>query len=158
MKKLLRLALLSSIPLFIQGCGSDAVAENQVNEKSLSVIHSGMYLASGQSTSKGSRVFTSKQAYESELLNYSSELPKSIDFTQSRVFLVDMGERNSGGYSIEIDGITEHDGYVLATVVLTEPGDGCMITQAITNPFQFIEVATTKEILIEEKIAQSSCN
>ena len=43
------------------------------------------------------------------------------------------GERNSGGYSIEIDGITEHDGYVLATVVLTEPGDGCMITQAITN-------------------------
>src|SRR3990167_3513158 len=155
MEKFLKLALLSSMPFLIQGCGSDAVAEDQVNELSHSVINSGAFLASGASTSKGSRVFTSKEAYESELLNYSSELPDSIDFTKSRVVLVDMGERSTGGYGIEIEGITENDGYVLATVALSKPGDGCMVIQVITNPFQFVEVTTTKEILIQEKIVQS---
>jgi hypothetical protein len=159
MEKLLRLALLSSLPLFIQGCGPDAVAEDQVNELNYSVIHSETSFVNIELQSKGHRVFSSQEAYESELLNYSNELPVSIDFTQSQVVLLDMGVRPTSGYSIGIEEITENEDYVLLTVALyisKSCGNSVSYTQALTHPFEFVEVTTSKEILIEEKLV-SGC-
>jgi len=135
----------------------DSNAASTPPEAAFYAIHQGSYTDSGAYTNKQSKVFVDQSAYRTELATYSSATPELIDFTSARVLLVDMGQRNSGGYAIAITSVDVFNDYVTANVVLTKPGTNCMVTQALTNPYQFVVIPTTKEVLISESVVVSNC-
>ena len=50
------------------------------------------------------------------------------------------GEKNTGGYDIEIVGVDYQDGTLLITVKETSPAPGDMVTQAIEYPYCVLEL------------------
>ncbi|AWG26418.1 protease complex subunit PrcB family protein [Flavobacterium kingsejongi] len=73
------------------------------------------------------------------------EVP-TIDFKKSRIVALFLGEKNSGGYGIAVDKVTEKDNVVWVTVKETKPAAGEMSTMAITRPFTIVKIHTTKPI------------
>ncbi len=60
-----------------------------------------------------------------------------------------MGLHTSGGYSIKVDKVKDEGNYVTVSVVSQEPGS-CPADAALTNPYQFVKIATNKTIIIHE--------
>lgn len=78
-----------------------------------------------------------KQAYNNYLKKPT--LPK-VDFNEYQVILVALGMKTSGGYSIKIDKIINSNGNYIIAVTELSPGSNCMTTEAITYPFQLVQV------------------
>ena len=146
------LAMLSS------GCVDDINTEGPLPESEFYEVTSGAYTDSGTYTKKQTKVITSQSEYDEELLNYTSSSPASIDFTSGKVLLADMGQRNSGGYSIGVTSVDVTDDYVMANIQLTKPGQGCFVTLALTNPYQFVFIPGQKEILVKESLNIVQCD
>ncbi len=159
MKKSIFLILVLSACTLINACGSDAEANEEEPgvDLEIDVTHENS-LSSGVFTGKGSRVIHNQEEYEELLLAYNEESSNVLDFSEGRMLLVDMGQRNTGGYSINVENVIEHDEYVIANVVLYKPGEYCIVTLAFTNPFKFVWIPSTKEILINESLETYSCN
>ncbi len=94
---------------------------------------------------------------------YSTRSPKpslpKIDFTQSIIIGVFLGQRNTGGYSIEITKVLETEKNIEVLVEETSPGEGCMVSMALTYPMHIIKIQKVdKEIEFKpEKIKGESC-
>lgn len=58
----------------------------------------------------------------------------AVNFTTEEVVLVAMGIRSSGGYTIEINRVTEGDAGRSIEVREVAPGSGCGVTAALTSP------------------------
>jgi hypothetical protein len=157
MDKLLSLTAFLLTGIVLSGCVFDSNAASTTPEADFYEIHHGLYTESGTYTNKQSQVFVDQAGYSSELATYTSATPELIDFTNARVLLVDMGQRNTGGYAIAVTSVDVFNDYVTANVVLTKPGTNCMVTQALTNPYQFVVIPTTKEVLISESIVVNNC-
>ena len=151
MNKIILLGGILSASLLVNGCGSDASADNEL----YSVIHDEDFIANGSFTSKGLKIFDDQGSYANEVLKYLGEDPTPIDFEQGRVMLIDMGLRNTGGYSFEITNSVESDSYVTITVVYSIPSEDCGSVQVLTNPFKFVEFYSNKEILIQEELKEA---
>jgi hypothetical protein len=54
--------------------------------------------------------------------------------------IVYVGERPTGGYSVEITGITNENGTVRVTVRETSPKPDDIVTQALTYPFDIVKL------------------
>lgn len=81
-----------------------------------------------------------------------------IDFGNEAVVVVSMGTRPTGGYSINVESVSESesDGTLYVEVVEVSPGPSCVVTQAESAPVhavrvplrngsvQFIERASTR--------------
>ncbi len=72
-----------------------------------------------------------------------SIIPK-IDFSKETVIAVFMGEKNTGGYSIEITKIIDKTDKVIVYVNETTPKPGDLVTLALTQPYHIVK---TKKIL-----------
>ena len=57
------------------------------------------------------------------------------------------GEKNTGGYDIEINGIDYQDGALLITVKETSPAPGDMVTQAIEYPYCVLELDKLPDVI-----------
>ena len=66
--------------------------------------------------------------------------PPAVDFETSTVIAAAMGERGTGGYSVTIDEVREHDGTLYVRVTELSPGPTCMTTQALTQPVSAVRV------------------
>jgi len=66
-------------------------------------------------------------------------VPK-IDFTKTYVIAVFAGEKPTGGYAISLSGITDAGAARDVSVLITEPGKGCVTTEAKTSPYMFVSV------------------
>jgi hypothetical protein len=95
--------------------------------------------------------------YAAELANYTSATPVSVDFTTGKVLLVDMGVRNTGGYSVAVMSVDVGTNSVVANIRLLKPGSGCAVTASITNPYQFVFIPSLKEILVSETLEVVNC-
>ena len=76
----------------------------------------------------------------SQLRKIVPALPVLLDsfFDRNLVVAAFMGERNTGGYSVEIT----QDGDGLVHVAAKEPGKGAMVTQVLTTPFKVVSLPT----------------
>ncbi|MFV1951057.1 MAG: protease complex subunit PrcB family protein [Nitrospinota bacterium] len=70
------------------------------------------------------------------------ELPK-IDFEKDMIIAVFMGERRSGGFSIEIKNIVKTDKEVVVEVEERRPDPGSIVTMALTRPYHMLVVKTS---------------
>lgn len=60
--------------------------------------------------------------------------PPPVDFDRSIVVVATSGQKSTGGHSIDIEGVLANADGVWVSVVKTEPGEGCVTTQALTAP------------------------
>ncbi|MCB0402822.1 MAG: protease complex subunit PrcB family protein [Flavobacteriales bacterium] len=92
------------------------------------------------------------QTWEIAYKNYlkKKEFP-AVDLEEFDVILVALGERNSGGYSIQVESAVSIGNAVTVTVIETKPGSNCMTTEAITYPFQLVQIPKTGKTISFEK-------
>lgn len=149
--------LLIIVPLLfpLQGC-DDANATSPAPTMEYEILHESQYNEYANSTSKSAITINNKIDYESELIKRTSEAAKAVNFQEESILLIDMGAKNSGGHSLNVT-FTESDDYIRASVFLSFPGDNCLVTMALTNPFKFIKLNTTKKILVTEEMTFTSC-
>lgn len=69
-----------------------------------------------------------------------AERAPTVDFARDMVVLVALGEASTGGYDVHIDDVTPESGGAVVRYTVTEPGPGCMTTQAITAPADVVRV------------------
>jgi hypothetical protein len=143
----------------LAGCLSDTNAETPIPTVPFSVIVSGYYPISGTDKNRKLEVFRDQPSLNARLAEYVESVQEhTVDFSTKRAVLLDMGQRNTGGYSIATSEIQEFSDYVTVSITITKPGSHCAVSQAFTSPFQFIEVQSTKEILFVEQLVISDCN
>ncbi len=83
---------------------------------------------------------------EEEMNEYFGEYDQEIDFSQEKVAIIALGQRSTGGYSIEITGIEETEDEVILTYEERAP-EG-MATQALTYPSKVVSVETGERNLV----------
>ena len=64
-----------------------------------------------------------------------------VDFRRERVIVAALGGRATGGYGIELASADVEGGQVVVDVVSTSPGQGCAVTQALTQPVDMAKIA-----------------
>lgn len=72
---------------------------------------------------------------------------KADDIKTSNFILVNMGEKNSGGYTLEVDSIQELADKI--SITLKEVPPSGMATTAITKPYYILKVKSKKPIEIK---------
>lgn len=63
-----------------------------------------------------------------------------VDFAVESVAVLSLGRRNSGGYSVEPQDASMHDGVLRITAPVKTPGRGSIVTMAITSPYAIVAV------------------
>jgi hypothetical protein len=67
------------------------------------------------------------------------DLPE-VDFSKEMVIAVLQGQRNTGGYSIEVTNVIKESKKLYVIVETTDPGPSCINTQVITSPYHLVAV------------------
>ena len=65
----------------------------------------------------------------------------SVDFTRDIVIAAAAGQQTTGGHSISVDRVTRVGAGLAVEVTETVPPQGCMATQALTQPVDMVVVA-----------------
>jgi protease stability complex PrcB-like protein len=157
MKQILSFLILAVFLSSLSGCTGESSAQSSLPESRFVELNKGYFTENGISTKKQAKVISSQVDYAAELSNYTSATPASVDFTSGRVLLVDMGGRNTGGYSIDVTSVDVNVDSVVANIRLLKPGSGCAVTLSITNPYQFVFIPSLKEILLSERLEVVNC-
>ncbi|MEN3045059.1 MAG: protease complex subunit PrcB family protein [Candidatus Hydrothermales bacterium] len=71
--------------------------------------------------------------------------PPDIDFNKYILICVFMGEKPTGGYEIEIKRIFEKKEEISVYVKEVSPGQNCIVTMALTQPYHIVIFKKTKK-------------
>ncbi|MBF4467639.1 protease complex subunit PrcB family protein [Flavobacterium sp. LC2016-12] len=74
---------------------------------------------------------------------------KQDDISNSNYVILNMGEKNTGGYSIGVEKVEETDKNIIITVKENSPAPDAMTMQVITYPYTVVKVHSKKEIIIK---------
>lgn len=77
-------------------------------------------------------------------LSPPADLP-DVDFSKEMVIVAFAGQKNSGGYQLNITGFQRHDGHINVSLSLTQPGPDCLVTEAATQPYVIVKVKQSGE-------------
>lgn len=77
------------------------------------------------------------------------EKMKHDDTSNSNYVVLNMGEKNTGGYSIGVEKVEETDKNIIITVKEHNPAPDAMVMQVITYPYTVVKVHSKKEIIIK---------
>ncbi|KQW99004.1 protease complex subunit PrcB family protein [Flavobacterium sp. Root420] len=78
-----------------------------------------------------------------------SDKMKQTDINTSNYVILNMGEKNTGGYSIGVEKVEETDKNIIITVKENNPAPDAMTMQVITYPYTVVKVHSKKEIIIK---------
>lgn len=125
----------------LNGTEASALSADQAVPVSFAVLAEGTN-ASSVSERKNFAVYTEEDFARLWAMAYGTDggtMP-SIDFDTQYVIGVFAGEKSSGGHTIEVASVTDASSIRTVSMALTRPGEGCMVSQALTSPFQLISV------------------
>lgn len=74
---------------------------------------------------------------------------KQTDINNSNYIILNMGEKNTGGYSIGVDKVEETDKNIIITVKENSPAKDAMVMQVISYPYTVVKIHSKKEIIIK---------
>lgn len=60
---------------------------------------------------------------------------KDVDLNKHTILALHMGQKNTGGFSIEVSNVEENGDTTYVTVAEESPEPGAMVTMALTNPY-----------------------
>lgn len=89
---------------------------------------------------------------EIKMLQNDTHLKNKIaesDLTKANFLILNMGEKNTGGYAINVDNVVETDKNIIVTVKETVPESGAMVSQSIVYPYCVVKINSKKEIIIK---------
>lgn len=90
---------------------------------------------------------------------YGTDAPPrpSIDFDTQYVIGVFSGTRATGGHAVSVTSVIDGSKRTVA-VELTAPVSGCLVSQALTSPFELISVPSTElELESVERLVETPC-
>lgn len=152
------IAALISISIFLTACIPDLNAETPIQTVPFSIIVAGDHTLSGTFENRKLEVFRDQTSLDASLALYVQSIQQHVvDFSTQQAVLINIGQRNSGGYSVSTDQILEFSDHLKVKITLTKPGNGCATTLALTSPFEFIEAQSTKEIIFEQTLVTIDC-
>ena len=160
MKYQIHLAILI-IPslLFSLACNSNSDAQLPLSDVPYSILLSGTNTLSGEFENRKIEVFRDQISLNSSLALYVTSIREfTVDFSSSQVVLINMGERNSGGCSVEVETVVEYSDHIVLETKLVIPGENCAVTLSLTSPYIFVEIESTKELLIKEELEIEECS
>lgn len=143
-------ALVSStlIALSLSGCVLDSAANTAV-EVPFTVVATGYYsgIASERfEVIKDHSIFTGLWLDHAKGFSPAPAQP-DIDFSRDMVIATFLGERATGGYHIAISGVEEQEESLVVSVKATLPGVNCVVTQALSQPYQIVTVPRSGKIV-----------
>jgi hypothetical protein len=74
---------------------------------------------------------------------------KQADINNSNYVILNMGEKNTSGYSIGIENVEETDKNIIITIKEKAPAPDAMLLQVISYPYTVVKVHSKKEIIIK---------
>ncbi|MBS7254835.1 protease complex subunit PrcB family protein [Flavobacterium branchiicola] len=74
---------------------------------------------------------------------------KQDNISNSNYVILNMGEKNTGGYTIGIEKVEETDKNIIITVKENNPAADAMVMQVITYPYTVVRIHSKKEIIIK---------
>lgn len=74
---------------------------------------------------------------------------KQSDISNSNYVILNLGEKNSGGYSIGVEKVEEIDKNIIITTKENSPSPDAMVTQVISYPYTVVRIHSKKEIIIK---------
>lgn len=74
---------------------------------------------------------------------------KDSDTNASNYVILNMGEKNTSGYSIEVVKVEETDKNIVITVKENSPSPDAMTMQVISYPYTVVKINSKKEIIIK---------
>lgn len=129
------------------GCTSTKVP---INKKS----PTGLYEVLTQQSQGGASIkFFEILTEESEIAmlkadeNLSGKI-SSDDLKTSTFLILNMGEKPTGGFSIEVSNVQETPEKIIVTTQESSPDPGAMVTMALTYPYTVVKINSKKEIEI----------
>lgn len=72
-----------------------------------------------------------------------------LDVQKSNFVILNMGEKNTGGYAIAIESVVETEKSIIISVKESGPEPDSMVIQALTYPFSVVKINSKKEIIIK---------
>jgi len=150
MKKLLSLVLLSAV---LTSCGIGQKGEDgKDGQPSKSATAAGSYqilkqAANGGREAKSNEIITSQQQLDALYKELALGPAPTVDFTSMNVIALFLGQKNTGGYSVDIASVIVDDNTAKVKLQETRP-DG-MATMALTQPYCIAAITKTAEVLFE---------
>ena len=89
---------------------------------------------------------------EIAMLQNDDELKDKInanDIQTSNFIVLNMGEKTTGGYKINIESVVETEKNIIVTIKEVAPEPNSMVTQEITTPYSVVRINSKKEIIIK---------
>jgi hypothetical protein len=74
---------------------------------------------------------------------------KESNTNNSNYVVLNMGEKNTSGYSIGVEKVEETDTNIIITVKENAPSKDAMLMQVISYPYTVVKINSKKEILIK---------
>ena len=71
----------------------------------------------------------------------------SLDFEEFDLVIASLGQRNTGGYAVEITALQQEGATLVVVGHATVPGEDAVTTQAITHPYAAAVIANTDATL-----------
>jgi len=92
------------------------------------------------------------ESKEIAMLQNDEKLKNKIhpnDIQTSNFVVLNMGEKETGGYKIGVESVVETDKNIIITVKETIPETNAMVTQVMTYPYCIVKINSKKEIIIK---------
>ena len=110
---------------------------------------------------------------DKEFKNYHSDMADEVkDFGEEykrltgeeapkfdgNMIIAKSGEKRNGGYKISIASVVDAVRYTEVTILLENPGKGCMATMALTNPYVIAQLPDDhKDVKFIERVITTDC-
>jgi hypothetical protein len=153
-------ALVGALSLVGMGGSCMADSAGQGNTVQFETLAKGNYSGVDQQRFQTIRDQQTWQRIWRQTFARKSPMPKlpKVDFSQYIVMALFLGQKRTGGYGLQVRRIDSHPKSMVVHISLISPGKGCASTQALTQPYQIIELpATSKEILFQTTPRRNSC-
>ena len=142
MKRIISLIL----TFILVSCGASSSKKSEVNS---------LYEVLTQQTDGGAsirffEILTEKN--EIAMLQNDEKLIDKIkpnDIQTSNFVVLNMGEKTSAGYKINIESVVETEKNIIISIKEIIPGKGSVTTEEITTPYCVVKINSKKEIIIK---------
>lgn len=139
--------IILSVVIFTLSCASNT----KIDYSDFEVIYKSSYLGKSE---KGFELIQTYKTYSElikrlELEEVEDEYFFDIDFSNQSILVVYLGERNTGGYSIDVSNIYWNKNNLVVQTSETKPQKGEMVTMAITNPYCIVKIPKTPTVILK---------
>ena len=101
--------------------------------------------AVGMDERKNYRLTNQEEYLSTWAMVYGPEAPEPpvVDFATQEVLIAFDGQHPTGGYSVAVTSVVDGAGKREVTITHSMPGENCIVTDAVTSPFQIVAVPTS---------------